>query len=315
MSSPRPIIIDCDPGKDDAVAILLALAAREALDVRAVTAVAGNVPLGWTERNARLMVELAGRNDIPVHAGCARPWVRPLVTAEHIFGRTGLDGVELDEPRLALADGHAVTVIIDRLLAAADRSVTLCPLGPLTNVATALIQEPRIAPKIREIVLMGGAIGLGNVTPSAEFNIYVDPHAAAAVFAAGIPIVMLPLDATHQALATRAWVKAMAGLGNRAGRAIAQMLGHDLARRDLGRYGGRGVPLHDPCVIAWLLWPELFEGRSCAVAVETASELTLGRTVVDWWGGARRPANALVVDRLQAEPLFARMTELIARLP
>jgi purine nucleosidase len=313
VSGRRTIIIDTDPGHDDSVAILLALAARDRLDVRAITAVAGNVRLALTERNARAMVELAGAHDVPVHAGCEHPWIRPLWTAERICGASGIDGANLPEPTLPRAKTHAVDAIIDILEQAPARSVTLCPLGPLTNIATAFAQAPALAGRVREIVLMGGAIGIGNVTASAEFNIYVDPHAAAAVFAAGAPIVMFPLEATHQAIATPAWVAEMAGLGSRVGAVIAGMLGRD-SGRDLTRYGGRGVPLHDPCVIGYLLWPELFQGFSAHIEIETGAELSMGRTVVDRWRASRKPDNARVIERVAADQFFARMTEALRRL-
>ena len=309
----RAIIIDTDPGYDDSVAILLALAARDRLDVCAITAVAGNVRLALTERNARAMVELAGVRDVPVHAGCERPWIRPLWTAERICGASGIDGANLPEPTLPRAKVHAVDAIIDILERAPERSVTLCPLGPLTNIATAFVRAPALVGRVREIVLMGGALGIGNVTASAEFNIYVDPHAAAAVFAAGVPIVMFPLEATHQAIATPAWVGEMAGLGSRVGAVIAGMLGRD-SGRDLTRFGGRGVPLHDPCVIGYLLWPELFTSYSAHVEIETGSELSIGRTVVDRWRAERKPDNAWVIERVAADPFFARMTETLRRL-
>lgn len=314
MTERLPVIIDTDPGKDDAVAILLALASSGRLDVRAITVVAGNVPLALTERNARALVALAECRHIPVHTGYAAPLSHALITAEHIHGKSGIDGAELPEPEQPLAEAHAVDAIIASLKAAPERSTTLCTLGPLTNVATALARAPEISAKIRAIVMMGGAIGLGNVTPSAEFNIYVDPHAAAAVFASGVPIVMVPLDATHQAIVTPAWADRMAGLGTRAGLAIGGMF-KAAATRASRRHGGRGVPLHDPCVIAWLLWPELFEGGRYHVAVETESALTRGRTVVDRWGVTGAPANALVLERIDAEALFERLTERLGALP
>ena len=180
--APRPIIIDCDPGQDDALAILLALGSPDELEVLAITAVAGNVPLALTEKNARKIVALAGRTDVPVHAGCAQPMVRELVTAEFVHGATGLDGADLPEPTTPLAATHAVDAIIDILRTRPEGTVTICPIGPLTNIAMAMRKAPDIVPRIREIVLMGGAIGQGNITPSAEFNIYVDPHAAKVVF-------------------------------------------------------------------------------------------------------------------------------------
>ena len=181
----RKIVIDTDPGQDDAVAILLALASPE-LDVLGVTAVAGNVPLDLTGRNARIVCELAGRRDIPVFAGCDRPMARDLVTAEHVHGKTGLDGAELPSPAMPLQDAHAVDFLIETLRREPSGTVTLCPLGPLTNVATALERAPDIADRIPQIVLMGGAyFEVGNITPAAEFNIYVDPEAARIVFASG----------------------------------------------------------------------------------------------------------------------------------
>lgn len=314
MSPRRTIIIDTDPGKDDAVAILLALAARDRLDIRAITVVAGNVPLARTERNARALLAIAGAGDIPVHAGHAAPLLHPLSTAEHVHGASGIDGADLPEPQTPLAGAHAVDAIIGALRAARDGTITLCALGPLTNIAAALKHEPALRPKLREIVLMGGAIGLGNVTPSAEFNIYVDPHAADAVFRAGVPIVMIPLDATHQALITPAWADHMARLGTRAGAAIGGMF-REAVTRSSKRHGGRGVPLHDPCVIAWLLWPELFAGTDCAVSIETQSALTRGRTVVDRWAVTGEPPNALVVEKVDADQLFARMRDRLATLP
>jgi purine nucleosidase len=314
MSERRAIVIDTDPGQDDAAAILLALACPDALDVRAITAVAGNIPLAIAERNARAIVELSARIEVPVHAGAAAPWLRTLVTAEHICGPSGLDGADLPPPRLQLASAHAVDAITEILGGAPDAGVTLCPIGPLTNIATALVKAPKLVSRIREIVLMGGAIGLGNITPAAEFNIHVDPHAAAAVFRSGARIVMLPLDATHQAIATPDWAKRLAALGTRSGTAIAGMFGQK-TKRNLARFDGRGVPLHDPCVIAYLLWPELFQGTRCYVEVETASELTMGRTVVDRWNALHKPPNALVIERVDADRLFERMTERLRALP
>ena len=310
----REIIIDCDPGHDDALAILLALASPEELEVLAITTVAGNVPLALTAANARNVVELAGRRDLPVHAGCARPLVRELVTAEYVHGRTGLDGADLPAPTLPLAEAHAVDALIELLRARPPGSVTLCTLGPLTNVALALLKAPDIAPRLRQIVLMGGAIGEGNITPAAEFNIYVDPHAAKLVFEAGVPLTMLGLDVTHQALVTPARLAAIRALGTPVSAAVGGLLEfynvYDQTRR-----GRPGAPLHDPCTIAWLLRPELFSGRACHVAIETRGEHTLGRTVVDWSGRLEAPANAMVIDRIDADGFFALLTERLARLP
>ncbi|MGB3831530.1 MAG: nucleoside hydrolase [Mesorhizobium sp.] len=313
MPEMRKIIIDTDPGQDDAVAILLALGSPE-LEVVGIAAVAGNVPLALTEKNARKICELAGRPQVKVFAGAVRPLARPLVTAEHVHGRTGLDGPVLPEPVMQLQEQHGVDFIVETLMREAPGSVTICSLGPLTNVALALIREPRIAPRIREIVLMGGGFFEGgNTTPAAEFNIYVDPHAADVVFRSGVPIVMMPLDVTHKALTTARRVEAFRKLGTRVGDATAALLDF-FERFDEEKYGTDGGPLHDPCVIAYLLKPELFRGRSCNVAVETASELTLGMTVVDWWGVTDRPKNALVMRDIDADGFFALLVERLGRL-
>ena len=312
--SVRPVIIDCDPGHDDALAILLALGSRDELDVVAITVVAGNVPLALTEKNARTICEFAGRTDLPVHAGCARPLVRELVTAEHVHGKTGLDGPALPEPGTPLAGSHAVDAIVATLRAHPPGTVTLCPIGPLTNIATALQQAPDVVPRIREIVLMGGAIGEGNITPAAEFNIHADPHAAQVVFEAGVPLVMHGLDVTHQALVTPARLEAIRQIGTPLSGTVVELLDfynvYDQTRR-----GRVGAPLHDPCAIAYLLNPELFGGRSCHVAIETRGEHTLGRTVVDWSGRTPHPPNALVINEIDADGFFSLLTERLGRLP
>lgn len=310
----RSIIIDSDPGQDDAVAILLALASPE-LDLLGITTVAGNVPLSHTTRNARKVLELAGRSEVPVFVGAIRPLVNPLVTAEHVHGMTGLDGPELPEPTMPLATEDAVDFIIRTLRERPTGSVTLCPLGPLTNIALALIRAPDIAPRIREIVLMGGAcFEGGNITPCAEFNIFVDPHAAAVVFKSGVPIVMLPLDTTHQVQSTRTRIAAIDALGNRAGKAVAQMLSFS-ERFDLEKYAADGAPLHDPCVIAYLVRPDLFSGRHINVEIETRSELTQGMTVADWWGVSGRAANATFIRSVDADGFYSLLNERLAVLP
>ena len=306
------IIIDTDPGQDDAVAILLALASPE-LEVLGITAVAGNVPLALTARNARVVCELAGRPDMPVRAGCDRPMGRDLVTAEHVHGKTGLDGADLPDPRAPLAEGHAVDWLIEALRAEPPGSVTLCPLGPLTNIGTALRRAPDIAGRIARIVLMGGAyFQVGNITPAAEFNIYVDPEAAEIVFRSGVPLTVVPLDCTHRALTTRARNDAFRAAG-RVGPAVAGWTGF-FERFDMEKYGSAGAPLHDPLVIAWLLRPDLFTGREINVEIETASALTRGMTVADWWGVTDRAPNALFLGDVDADGFFALLTERIARL-
>lgn len=311
----RPIIIDTDPGQDDAVAILLALASPNELDVRAITTVAGNVPLELTTKNALALVELAGRSDVPVHAGCARPMVKSLYTAEYVHGPTGLDGAGLAEPTTAPADGHGVDAIVEILRAAADDEITVCTLGPLTNVAMAMVKAPDVVPKIRELVLMGGGFFEGgNTTPAAEFNIYVDPHAAHVVFTSGVPLVMLPLDVTHQALTTRPRLEAFAALETAAGKAVAGMLDF-YDRHDIAKYGIEGGPLHDPCVIAYLLDPELFGGKRCHVEIETAPGPTQGATLVDWWGVTGEQPSVLVMNEIDDVRFFELLRDRIGRLP
>ena len=312
--APRKIVIDTDPGQDDAVAILLALASPGDIDVLGITAVAGNVPLALTAKNARIVCELAGRPDVKVFAGCDRPLGRPLVTAEHVHGKTGLDGPSLPDPTMPLQDQHAVDFIIDTLRSEAPGTVTLCPLGPLTNVATALTRAPDIAERIDQIVLMGGAyFEVGNITPAAEFNIYVDPQAADIVFKSGVDIVGMPLDVTHKALVTKPRNDAFRALGTPVGVAVAEMTDF-FERFDKEKYGSAGAPLHDPCVTAYLLDPTLFSGRHINVEIETASELTMGMTVADWWGVTDRPANAKFMGDIDADGFFALLTDRLARL-
>ncbi|WP_370311291.1 nucleoside hydrolase [Sagittula sp.] len=314
MTTPRKIIIDTDPGQDDAVAILLALASPEEIEVLGITTVAGNVPLHLTTRNARIVCELAGRPDTRIFAGCDAPLARPLVTAEHVHGKTGLDGPVLPEPTMPVADRHAVDFIIDTLRAEAPGSVTLCPLGPLTNIATALEKAPDIASRIAEIVLMGGAyFEVGNITPAAEFNIYVDPEAAKVVFACGAPITVMPLDVTHKALVTKPRNDAFRALGTPAGHAVAEMTDF-FERFDKEKYGSLGAPLHDPCVTAYLIAPDLFEGRHINVEIETASDLTLGMTVADWWRVTGRAPNATFMGAIDDDGFFALLTERLGRL-
>lgn len=311
--SPRKIIIDTDPGQDDAVAILLALASPE-LDVLGITTVAGNVPLSLTQKNARIVCELAGRADVRVFAGADRPLVRDLVTAENVHGKTGLDGAPLPDPTMPLQDQHGVDFIIDTLRGEPSGTVTLCPLGPLTNIATAFRRAPDIVGRVADIVLMGGAyFEVGNVTPAAEFNIYVDPHAAQIVFGSGVPLTVMPLDVTHQVLTTPARTQAFHDLGTQTGVAVAQWTGF-FERYDKAKYGSNGAPLHDPCVIAYLLQPDLFEGHHINVEIETTSPLTMGMTVADWWGVSGRAANATFMGKADADGYFALLVDRIGRL-
>ena len=312
--SARKIIIDTDPGQDDAVAILLALASPAEIEVLGVVAVAGNVRLPLTEKNARIVCELAGRPDIKVFAGCDAPLARKLVTAEHVHGKTGLDGPQMAAPTMPLQAQHGVDFIIETLRREPAGTVTLCPLGPLTNIATAFQRAPDIVDRVQEIVLMGGAyFEVGNITPAAEFNIYVDPEAAQIVFGAGVPLVVMPLDVTHKALTTRARVDGFRAMGSKVGEMVAAWTDF-FERFDKEKYGSEGAPLHDPCVIAYLLQPDLFTGRQINVEIETGSDLTLGMTVADWWRVTKRPANALFMGDIDADAFFALLHDRLARL-
>lgn len=310
----RKIIIDTDPGQDDAVAILLALASPEDMTVLGITAVAGNVPLALTQKNARIVCELAGKPEIKVFAGCDRPLQRPLVTAEHVHGKTGLDGPTLPDPKMPLQDQHAVDFIIETIMQEEAGTVTLCVLGPLTNIATAFQKEPKIVARVQEIILMGGAyFEVGNITPTAEFNIYVDPKAADIVFKSGIKLTVMPLDVTHKVLVTKERNDAFRKLHSPVGTAVAEMTDF-FERFDKEKYGSNGAPLHDPCVTAYLIRPELFSGRHINVEIETTSELTLGMSVADWWRVSDRPANAMFMGDVNADGFFALLTERLGRL-
>lgn len=305
---PQKIIIDTDPGQDDGVAILLALASPE-VDVIGITTVAGNVPLALTSNNARKVCELAGRPDIKVFAGCDKPLKKPLVTAENVHGKTGLDGIELPEPTMPLQAQHSVDFLIETFRNEPEKTITLCTLGPMTNVAQALIKAPDIASRIKNIVLMGGGFFEGgNITPSAEFNMFVDPDAAKIVFGAGIPLTAIPLDVTHNAITSPEWVAGLRAFNNKVGEAVAAWTDF-FERYDMEKYGSDGAPLHDPCVIGYVVKPELFTGRHVNVEIETDSALTEGATVADWWNVTQRPANAYFMNSIDRDAFFDLLTE------
>lgn len=308
----KPIIIDCDPGADDAIALFLALAFPESLDVLGITTVAGNVPLPLTQKNARCLCELAGRTNLPIYAGCPRPLVRLLTTAEDVHGRTGLDGISLPEPQMPLQGQHAVDFLIDTLMGSTG-NITLATLGPLTNLAVAIIKQPAICQRLQEVVMMGGSVTQGNITPSAEFNVYVDPHAAQVVITAGIALTIVGLDVTHQAIATPERLNAIRAINSPISTATIGLLNH-YGAYDMDRYGFSGPPLHDPCVIAYLLQPDLFTSRRAHVAIETTSELTMGRMVVDRWHVTNQPPNANVIESIEAEGFYQLLTQAIGRL-
>jgi purine nucleosidase len=305
----RKIIIDCDPGQDDAVMLLLALACADDFEILGITTVAGNVPLKLTERNARIMCELAGRTDVAVYAGCKKPMYRKLITAENIHGKTGIDGVDIYQPAMSSENLHAVDFIIETLLRSEDNSVTLVATGPLTNIGQSITRQPEILPRIREIVMMGGAMREnGNFSPCAEFNVLVDPHAAQIVMHCGRPLTIAPLDVTHQALVSKRRIEQLGKLKSPVGAAIVGMLNF-FNRFDSKKYGKEGAPLHDPCTIAYLLDPELFAGKMCNVEVETESPLTMGHTAVDFWGVTDRVKNANWLYQLDTDGFFKLLIE------
>ena len=311
----RDLIILTDPGQDQAAAILTILGRPDAFNVLGLVATAGNIGLDHTVGNCLKLLELAGRPDIPVFAGAPLPMRRELVMAEHVHGPTGLDGPLLPEPKIKPQSQHGVDFIIETLRNRPADSVTVCGLSPLTNLALAFRMAPDIIGRVHEIVAMLGAyFELGNITPSAEFNCYVDPEAADVVLRCGRPITLLPLDVTHQMLSTRARLDAFSALGNRCGRATDEMLSFSEAF-DLRKYGWDGAPLHGPCVPAYMLMPEIFTGRACAVGVELQGALTLGMTVVDYWQITDRPHNAFWVRSGDADAYYRLITEAIGNLP
>jgi len=289
--------------------ILLALACPDVFDVMGITTVAGNVPLDLTQRNARIMCELAGKTDVPVFAGCDKPMRHELITAENVHGKTGIDGVDVYEPAMPLQEQHGVDFIIETLMGAEKESITLVPTGPLTNIGEALSRQPDIKPKIKEIVMMGGAMREGgNTTPSAEFNILEDPDAAQLVMQCGRPLTIVPLDVTHQVLVSRDRLEQIRAIKSPVGEAVVGMM-EFFNRFDSDKYGSDGAPLHDPCTIAYLLKPELFTGKMCNVEIETGSPLTRGHTAVDFWGVSDRVRNANWLYKVDANGFFKLLVE------
>ncbi|SER08631.1 purine nucleosidase [Faunimonas pinastri] len=308
-----PIIIDCDPGVDDAIALLLALASPK-LDIRGVTVVCGNVPVSATSRNALQILELAGRSDIPVYAGCPRPLVvAPIYGQFHGVG--GLGKTELPAPSHDVAPGHAVDFLIRQLehALAADQQITICTLGPMTNIGVLLRMRPDLGPAIARIVSMGGAYReAGNRTMTSEFNMLADPHAASIVFSSDIPIVSISLDATHQVMATPERAQRFLPYKGRVGETVSAFLSH-WDRNDPRRYGSRGGPMHDPLVTAFLIAPHLFETERARVFVEHSSPLCLGQTVADRYGKSGETPNVDIVTKVDAEGFFALLEEHLAR--
>ncbi|VVM41647.1 Pyrimidine-specific ribonucleoside hydrolase RihA [Pseudomonas fluorescens] len=314
-AAPRELIIDTDPGADDLVALFLAMASPGELNIRAITTVAGNVRLEKTARNARLAREWAGREDIPVYAGAGRPLVRAPIYAAEVHGKEGITGVQVHEPKQSLAAGNAVQYLVDTLSAAKPHSITIAMLGPQTNLALALIQQPGIAQGIKEVVVMGGAhFNGGNITPVAEFNLYADPHAAEVVLASGVKLTYLPLDVTHKLLTSDARLKQLSAVNNRASKQVVDIL-NAYIQHDMQLYGMPGGPVHDASVIAYLLKPEMFSGRQIHMSVDSREGPTFGQTVADWYGVLKQPANVMWVEEGDAQGLFDLLSERLARLP
>jgi purine nucleosidase len=309
------LVIDTDPGADDVIALLFAMAAPDTLKIQALTTVAGNVPLSKTSRNARLACEWAGRPEIPVYAGAQRPLQRTPIYAANIHGKEGLTGVDVYEPAAPLAEGHAIDYLIRTLRAAPEKSLTLAMLGPQTNLALALAQAPDIVRGLRELVLMAGAhFNGGNITPTAEFNVFADPHAAEAVLKSGVPITMLPLDVTHKILTSDTRIARLRNLGNKAGAIVADIL-DAYAPQEMKHYGMPGGPVHDATVTAYLLRPSLFEGRMVNVEIDTREGMGFGQTAADWYGSLHRAPNVNWIIDGDAQGFFDLLTEHIARLP
>ena len=307
----KPVIIDTDPGHDDAIAILLALASPE-VEVLGLTTVGGNSGLENTTRNALTVLEVAGRTDVPVAAGCDHPLVRPLMIADNVHGASGMDGPELDPPSVSAIDAHAVDFMAD-VIGTSSAQVTIVPIGPLTNIAMLLRRHPDVVGGIDRIVLMGGAIELGNVTPSAEFNIWVDPEAADIVFRSGLDITMVGLDVTHQARMGRRHGERLRPSG-RSGAFVADLLEFFVQFHER-IYGMDSSPIHDAVAVADVIWPDLMESDSFHVEVETSSPLTAGRTVVDRWRVTGREPNARVGLAIDGDKFGELMVERLSTLP
>lgn len=305
------VIIDTDPGNDDAIAILLAIGSPE-IDLLGLTAVAGNVPLSITSRNARMVCEIASQEYIPVYNGEEKPLKNPQVTAEDVHGRSGLEGVEIFEPKRPAESKHGVDWIIESVLSN-EGEVSICALGPLTNIARAFVREPRLPKMIKDLVIMGGAhFQGGNITPMAEFNFFVDPHAADIVFRSGAPITLAPLDITLQARMEEKWIHRFADLGE-----IGQFACNILKPSYMfshARYEGKYAPLHDPFTVAYLIDPTLFNSRQVNVSIETESPLCTGASAIDWWGVTGNEPNCNVLSEVDSKGYFELIYQRVKKL-
>jgi len=309
-----PLIMDCDPGLDDAIALLLAMASPKEINLLGITTVVGNCPIEQTQANARRICELAGRTDVKVFRGCPRTFFAKIspadstYTATDIHGETGLGGCILPPPTMPLQAQHAVSFIIETLLKSSEK-IVLAPSGSLTNIACALIMEPRIKEKIEKIVLMGGVIGIGNITPTAEYNFYCDPQAAYVVFTSGVPIVMMGLDVTRQTQTTESWLQSIKAIDGPVSQAIVDMLSYYHRPDAILEPGVDGGVLHDPNVIAYLLKPELYKGRQTYVEIDVSSTIMAGRSTVDWHSRLEFTPNAYVINEVDVEGFFHLLTE------
>ncbi len=309
----RPILIDCDPGHDDAVMLMLAIGSG-LFDIKAITTSAGNQTQEKTLKNALKILHLL-ETDIPVYKGSDKPLFRNLIIADYVHGEMGMDGPSLPEPTQQPERQSAVEAMA-RILTESPEKITLVPTGPLTNIATFLLAYPHLKPKIDRISLMGGGAFRGNMTPTAEFNIYVDPEAAAVVFSSGVPITMCGLDVTHKALVFQADIDRFRAIGNRTGQVVADLMDFFsiFYRRERPELND-GAALHDPCAIAWLIDPTIFTSKPCYVAVETTGTLTTGTTVVDFFDIMKQPANAEVVYDVDRERYMNLIYEAVQKLP
>jgi purine nucleosidase len=303
----RPLIIDCDPGVDDAIALLLTLASPS-LELLAITTVAGNVPVEITYANAHQICALVNRPNIPIYAGCSRPLVRSPMFAADVHGENGLGGVVLPDVPLQHREEDAVDILIQHCRAHQQHPLTIAALGPLTNLAVALVKAPDIAQGIEQIVIMGGGIAGGNVTPYAEFNFYVDPHAAHVVLTSSIPITLIPLDLTHQVIATAQWRSQLQSSDSLVCRLVVQMLNHYGVQEQRDR-GWNGPPLHDPCVIGYLLEPELFTTAPAMIEVELSNPDKLGQVICQWRSGNDAATIVQIGNTVKAEKFLEMLYE------
>lgn len=311
MHAPLPLILDCDPGIDDFIAILMILAAPERFNLLGITVAGGNVSLEHTSQNALKACELAGRPDIKVYAGCPAPILREPIYEEDVYGETGLKGVELPIPKMSLQPEHAVDFLIETIMTS-PKKVTLATTGPLTNIAVAIVREPKILDNIQQIVTMGGSMALGNITPAAEFNFYADPEAAYILYTSGKKIITIGLDTTHQIVTSLEWFSLLDALDSPVAHTLATML-RAFYEYDMKHFGLTGGVLHDPSVIGYLLNPSLFKGKDVHVEINTSFEIGRGRSIIDWWEKRGLSVNAHVMNEIDVKGFFELLTDLLAR--